>query len=237
MAPSLSKIIIPALGRHTATVIFAHGLGDSGAGWQWLAENWRRNSLFEEVKFVFPDAPKIPITVNMRTLMPGWYDITKFTDLVASEITHDEPGILKSRSILYSLIDAEVSDGIPPNRIVLAGFSQGGAMSIFSGITYPQKLGGIVGLSCYLLLHHKLKDYLAECGNANDKTQIFMGHGSEDPLVKPEWGQLSAQKLKEMGFDVDLKMYTGLEHSACPKEIKDLENYLTKHIPSLGPCT
>ncbi|PMD27868.1 putative acyl-protein thioesterase 1, partial [Hyaloscypha hepaticicola] len=227
-----TALIIPAVKRHTATVIMAHGLGDSGAGWVGLAENWRRRQKFEEVKFIFPNAPNIPITVNGGMRMPGWYDIvrrsdgTNFTDLQASQ---DEAGILRSQSYFHSLITSEIASGIPSTRIVIGGFSQGGAMSIFSGITSKDRLGGIFGLSSYLLLHKKVKQLIADgvgSGEGNKETRIFMGHGDSDPLVRPEWGQATAKYLKEMGFGVELKMYRGLEHSADPEEIDDVEKFL-----------
>lgn len=223
-----SPIIIPAVLKHTATVIVAHGLGDSGAGWVWLAESWRRRKLFEGVKFIFPNAPMIPISVNMGMSMPGWYDITEFADLQASQ---DETGILKSRTYFNTLINSEISSGIPSNRIVIGGFSQGGAISIFSGITSPHKLGGIFGLSCYLLLHTKIQDLVTEAGNHNKDTKIFMGHGDADPLVKPEWGRMTVNLLNKMGFRADLKMYPGLAHSADPKEVDDVEKFLNETIP------
>lgn len=126
-----------------------------------------------------------------------------FGDLQAGQ---DEVGILRSRDYFHGLIKSEVDAGIPSNRIVLGGFSQGGAMSIFSGITAPQKLGGIFGLSCYLLLHSKFKELVAVDG-PNKDTPIFMGHGDSDPLVKPAFGQMTAQLLKQEGFKVELKMY------------------------------
>jgi len=238
-ATTMSKptsLIIPAVKKHTATVIMAHGLGDSGAGWVSLAENWRRRQKFDEVKFIFPNAPAIPITVNFGMQMPGWYDIVRprdtveFGDLQAGQ---DEKGILKSRDYFHTLIASEIEAGIPSNRIVLGGFSQGGAMSIFSGVTSPTKLGGIFGLSCYLLLHNKLKEFIPS-DNPNKETPIFMGHGDSDPLVKPEWGQMTANYLGKNGWKVDLKMYKGLEHSALPEEIDDVEKYLNERIPPVG---
>jgi len=208
----------------------AHGLGDSGAGWVSLAENWRRRQKFEEVKFIFPNAPAIPITVNMRMTMPGWYDILAFGDLQSDQ---DEKGITKSQTYFHSLIADEVKAGIPSNRIVLGGFSQGGAMSIFSGITAPTKLGGIFGLSCYLLMHNKVHE-LVPSDSPNKETPIFMGHGDSDPLVKTPWGQLTAKRLQDMGYKVDLKIYKGLEHSAAPEEIDDVEKYLNERIPAVG---
>ncbi|KAF2708315.1 Phospholipase/carboxylesterase [Pleomassaria siparia CBS 279.74] len=226
-----APIVVPALKRHTATVIVAHGLGDSGAGWLFLAENWRRRSKFEHVAFIFPNAPQRPITVNMGTRMPGWYDIKDFGDIATRD--EDEAGINQSRDYFHSLIDAEVAKGIPANRVVLGGFSQGGAISLVSGVTYKDRLGGIFGLSCYLLLAKQLKD-LIPAENPNLPTQIFMGHGDADQVVKYRFGKLSAEALTNLGYKVDFRTYKGLVHSADPEEIDHLESYLDKQIPALG---
>jgi predicted esterase len=135
--------------------------------------------------------------------MPGWYDIMQFEKLNDKE---DETGILKSRDYFFGLIKQEIDGGIPSDRVVIGGFSQGGAMSLLTGITCPTKLGGIFGLSCYLLLHNKVRD-LVPADNPNKDTPIFMGHGGNDPLVLPRWGELTANILKEWGWKVDLKMY------------------------------
>jgi len=223
-------LIVPAVKRHTATVIMAHGLGDSGAGWVSLAENWRRRQKFDEVKFIFPNAPTIPVTVNRGYRMPAWFDIISFGGLQSEQ---DEPGVLKSRDYFHDLIKTEINGGIPSNRIVIGGFSQGGAMSLFSGITCPSKLAGIIGLSCFLPLHTIVKD-LIPADNANKDTGIFMGHGSQDPVVTLDKGQMSAHLLKEWGFKVDFRIYPGLAHSADPDEIDDVEKYLNGVIPPLG---
>lgn len=224
-----APIVVPALKRHTATVIVAHGLGDSGAGWLFLAENWRRRSKFDEVAFVFPSAPSIPITANMGMRMPGWYDIRSFSDIAGRE---DEAGIIRSRDYFHSLIDAEVAKGIPANRVVIGGFSQGGAMALVAGTTYKQQLGGIFGLSCYLLLQKTLKEIPAD--SPNKKTPIFMGHGDADQMVKHEYGEMSAKVLSDNGYKVDFRTYKGLVHSADPDEIDHLESYLNQQIPPLG---
>src|ERR1700761_7510084 len=104
-------------------------------------------------------------------------------------MAHDEPGILRSRTVFTKLITDEIDAGIPSNRIILGGFSQGGAMSLFTGVTTPHKLGGIFGLSCYLVLGDKIKDFVKESSDANKDTPIFMGHGDADDLVRYSWGQ------------------------------------------------
>ena len=137
-----------------------------------------------------------------------------------------------SRPALYSVSRISFRCFSRKNGLMqLGGFSQGGAISIFSAITSPFKLGGIVGLSSYLLLHDKIKDYVtAEA--ANKETPIFMGHGDADPLVQYQWGLQTAQELKNLGFNVNLRTYKGLAHSADPKEIDDLERYIDERLPA-----
>lgn len=196
-----------------------------------LADEWRSQKKFQETKFIFPNAPTIPITINMGMRMPGWYDITDIDNL--ADRSEDETGILRSQKTFHQLIADEVSAGIPTERIVLGGFSQGGAMALLAGVTAPTKLGGIFGLSCYLLLKDKLKD-MAGADPVNQQTPIFMGHGEDDPLVRCPWGQQTAEKLKSWGYEVDWRTYRGLTHSAAPKEINDLEEWLKARIPDLG---
>lgn len=135
--------------------------------------------------------------------MPGWYDIKQFGNLNGDQ---DETGILKSRDYFLGLIKRETDDGIPSNRIVIGGFSQGGAMSLFTGLTCPTQLGGIFCLSSYLLLHGKVRD-LVPADNPNKNTPIFIGHGINDLLVLPRWGEMTADILKEWGWKANLKMY------------------------------
>jgi predicted esterase len=170
-------------------------------------------------------------TQNMGMRMPGWYDIKSFSDLAARE--EDEEGILRSRDYLHTLIDAEVAKGIPASRVVVGGFSQGGALSLIAGLTYKQPLGGVFGLSCYLLLQGKIKELIPE-HSPNQKTPIFMGHGDADPVVAHKYGKKSAEVLEKMGYNVDFRTYRDLVHSADPEEIDHLESYLTQQIPALG---
>ena len=196
-----------------------------------LADQFRQQNKFPEVKFVFPNAPSIPITLNMGMRMPGWYDIADLGDIAGR--SEDETGILRSQKVFHSLIADEIKTGIPTERIVLGGFSQGGAMSLMAGLTCETKLGGIFGLSCYLLLREKLQS-LIPAENPNKATPIFMGHGDMDPVVQNKWGKMTADKLKEWGWNVDFRTYPGLPHSASPQELDDLEKYLNDRIPPLG---
>lgn len=130
------------------------------------------------------------------------------TSLSALNRSEDETGIAESQEYFHNLIktESEKTD-IPTERIVLAGFSQGGSMALLSGLAYPQKLGGVVGLSCYMLLRNKFRDLIEAGGGANKETQIFMGHGDADQLVQLQFGKLTADTLTEWGYRVDFKTY------------------------------
>ncbi|ODM21058.1 Acyl-protein thioesterase 1 [Aspergillus cristatus] len=235
--PPRAPYVVPALKKHTATVIMAHGLGDSGAGWMSLAQNWRRRGMFDEVAFIFPNAPMIPITVNFGMTMPGWYDLTKLgrdLDFEESIRTQDEPGILRTREYFNTLIKEQIDNGIKPSRIVLGGFSQGGAMSVFTGITNKEKLGGVFGLSCYLLLSDRIKNFMPDDW-PNKKTPFFLAHGLDDDIVPHSFGEMSAKAMKELGLeDVNFRSYPDLPHSADPAEIEDLEQFLGRVLPAEG---
>ena len=136
--------------------------------------------------------------------MPGWYDITSLSEIKRSE---DEQGIARSRKYFHDLISEEIQSGIPADRIILGGFSQGGAMSLHAGLTCPQKLAGIFGLSSYLLLHDKAKGMIEESGDHNKNTKIFMGHGDRDDVVNYKYGKMTGDQLKEWGYDVDFNTY------------------------------
>ncbi|KAI0111023.1 Phospholipase/carboxylesterase [Hypoxylon sp. NC0597] len=224
-------LVFPAAAKHTATVIFVHGLGDTGYGWAAAVENWRRRQRLDEVKFILPHAPRIPVTAAEGMPMPGWYDILALsgkTDDIRKD--QDERGILQSREYFHELIQAEIDSGLPSDRIVLGGFSQGGAISLFAGLTAKVKLAGIVALSSYLPLDSKFPDFLKE-NDHNRKTPILMCHGDEDNVVPTNFGKMSYEMLKSQGFDVTMKIYPGMPHSACVEELDEVEAFLRSRLP------
>ncbi|KAL2142434.1 hypothetical protein VTI28DRAFT_1143 [Corynascus sepedonium] len=227
-------LLFPATARHTATVIFVHGLGDTGRGWAGAVENWRRRQRLDEVKFILPHAPAIPITCNQGFEMTGWYDIHTIDGNAESlRRNEDEAGILLSQAYFHELIQKEIDAGIPADRIVLGGFSQGGAISIFAGLTSKVKLAGIVALSSYLLLSSKFLELVPK-PEFNKETPIFMAHGDSDQVVNPELGKMSYELLKSMGYKATLKIYERMEHSACPEELDEVESFLRERLPVLG---
>ncbi|KAI1398842.1 Phospholipase/carboxylesterase [Hypoxylon fuscum] len=221
--------------KHTATVIFVHGLGDTGYGWSAVVENWRLRHRLDEVKFILPHAPRIPVTAAFGESMPGWYDISALSgkiDDIRKE--QDERGILQSREYFNGLIEAEIKDHkIPASRIVLGGFSQGGAISLFTGLTAKHKLAGIVALSSYLPLDSKFGDFVQENDN-NRRTPILMCHGDQDQVVPYGLGKMSYEMIKSQGFDVTMKTYPGMPHAADPEELDEIEQFLSARLPPQG---
>ncbi|KAI1319429.1 hypothetical protein EDD11_004006 [Mortierella claussenii] len=224
----LTAVVQDATAKHTATVIFLHGFGDSGAGWSPVGE--QLSAQLPHVKFIFPNAPALPITVNGGMLTPAWYDI-----LSISSINHqqDEQGLIRSRQQIMQLARDEIEQNdIPANRIVIGGFSQGCVLSLLIALTSEYRFAGIVSLSGYLPLHTKIMTMAAD---ANRKTPIFWGHGDMDQMVKYEFGEQSVELLRKHKYNVDFHTYSGMGHSACLEEIRDLLKFLKTTIPEEQP--
>jgi phospholipase/carboxylesterase len=203
----------------TGTVLWLHGLGADGHDFApivpQLVEPHER-----PLRFIFPHAPVRPVTINGGMAMRAWYDILGFN----RGIPHDEVGIRASDAEVRALIQRENQRGIATNRIVLGGFSQGGAISLFSGPRYPEKLAGIMGLSCYLLLEDLLP---AERTRVNFQTSVFLAHGTQDPVVELRRGTEAKQLLEAGGYPVEWHAYP-MPHSVCPQEIADIADWLRK---------
>lgn len=202
-----------------ATILIMHGLGADGRDFLPIAEQMDLSSV-GPVRFLFPNAPVIPVTINGGYEMPAWYDILG-ADLVRRE---DEAGLRKSQAQIEELIAHEKSRGIPANRIVVAGFSQGCAMALMVGLRHAEKLAGIVGMSGYLPLADKTA---AERSAASQGVPIFLGHGTRDDVVVLPRAAASRDALKAMGYTVDWHDYP-MAHSVCPQEISDLESWLQR---------
>ncbi|KAI8851766.1 Phospholipase/carboxylesterase/thioesterase [Chytridium lagenaria] len=222
-ADKVKSVVVNATAGHTATVIFLHGLGDSGHGWLPVAQELSLG--LPHVKFILPHAPQIPITLNGGFRMPGWYDIISLDKTARQE---DRPGMLKTVEIIDALIQREIDAGVDSKRIVLGGFSQGSAMSLLTSLTTNHKLAGIVALSGYLPLATEAGEIAKP---SNQWTPYFMGHGTSDNVVEYTWGKMSAERLKEIGRDVTFKSYRGMAHSACEDEVLHVAEFLKKVIP------
>eukprot|EP00879_Flechtneria_rotunda_P008474 GHRR01008878.1.p1 GENE.GHRR01008878.1~~GHRR01008878.1.p1 ORF type:complete len:307 (+),score=60.50 GHRR01008878.1:92-922(+) len=215
-------VVFNARDKHTGTVIMLHGLGDSGDGWAPIGAEWAPS--FKHVKFVFPHAPMRPISINMGMSMPGWYDIASLDEINHHE---DKAGMLESKRYIEELISSEVAAGIPSNRVVVAGFSQGGAVALLM-LRSAHKLAGVVGLSTYL----PLRKEAPIISDANKSTPIFQAHGDADNTVQYEFGVRTYNMLKEAGADVAFKTYNGMGHGASPQEISDIQSFLKRVLPA-----
>jgi phospholipase/carboxylesterase len=203
-------------------VLWLHGLGADGHDFESVVPELVRPGE-RALRFVFPHAPVRPVTINGGLAMRAWYDILAFD----RQTPQDEPGIRASDALVGELIRRENSRGMATERIVLAGFSQGGAIALFSGARYPQRLAGIMGLSCYLLLESRLA---AERAAANQATPVFLAHGSQDPVVDVRAGLLARQVFEAAGYPVEWHAYP-MPHSVCQQEIIDIAAWLRRVLP------
>lgn len=202
-----------------ATIIVLHGLGADGNDFVPIAQELDLSEV-GNVRFVFPHAPVIPVTINNGYRMRAWYDILGM-DLVKRE---DEAGLRRSLGQIEELLEGEEQRGMPAHRIVLAGFSQGCAMALMTGLRHKQRLAGIVGMSGYLPLS---ETSAAERSDANALTPIFMAHGQYDNVVAVQRGQASRDALQALGYQVEWHDYP-MAHSVCMEEVADLNAWLTK---------
>jgi phospholipase/carboxylesterase len=203
----------------TGAIIWMHGLGADGHDFEPIVPELVRPGE-RALRFVFPNAPVRPVTLNGGYSMRAWYDILG----LERGIAQDEVGIRGSHATVESLIRRENERGIPTNRIVLAGFSQGGAMALFSGTRYAEKLAGIMGLSCYMLLE---TSFAAERSPANQATPVFLGHGTQDPVVSITLGETTRRLLEGTGYAVEWHQYM-MQHSVCPQEVGDIAAWLRR---------
>lgn len=203
----------------TGSVIWLHGLGADGHDFASIVpELGLPQSL--ALRFVFPHAPVMPVTINAGYMMPAWYDIA-YPGLGQEE---DEAGIRASQEIVEQLIVREEERGIAPSRIVLAGFSQGGAIVLHTGLRFSRRLAGVLALSTYLPLKKSLS---AEASPANAQLPIFMAHGARDTVVPPPLAETSRDFLIQSGYPVEWHEYE-MAHSVCPAEIADVGAWLRR---------
>lgn len=213
----LDCIEIETAPNPTHAVIWLHGLGADGNDFAPIVPELDLPAGVS-VRFVFPNAPVQRVTINNGMAMRSWYDILVM-DLVRVE---DGRGIRASEAQIHKLIARENARGIPTSKIVLAGFSQGCAMTLHTGIRLPEKLAGMMGLSGYLPL---LDTTEAERNSANQDTPIFLAHGQYDPVVSLPRAQASLAELQRLGYDVQWHTYP-MPHSVCAEEVADISKFL-----------
>lgn len=200
-------------------VIWLHGLGADGNDFVPIVPHLR-SAASRPVRFIFPHAPVRPVTVNGGMAMRAWYDILG----LQIDRDQDRAGIVASLEQVDALIDEQISAGIPSERLILAGFSQGGAIALRCGLARTRALGGIMVLSAYLLESDRLGEWAAP---ESARVPIFMGHGSEDPIVPVGLGARSAEQLQAAGHPVEWQTWP-MPHSVCPEEIAAIDDWLSR---------
>jgi len=221
-----ANLVIEPPETATASVIWLHGLGADGHDFEPIVAELG-DAVTRHVRYVFPHAPRIPVTINGGVVMRAWYDITE-TDLAKRA---DESGVRSSAGILEELIEEEIARGIPSTRILLAGFSQGGAIALHTGLRYSKPLAGIMALSTYLPLPEAVVDERQQC---NGDIPIFLAHGSQDPVIPLALSEQSRALLASLGYRVQCHTYP-MAHSVCPEEIRDIAIWLQQVLSSPSP--
>ncbi|MBT5862485.1 MAG: carboxylesterase [Woeseiaceae bacterium] len=197
------------------SVIWLHGLGADGHDFEPIVPEFCLPANIP-LRFVFPHAPLQPVTINDGMVMRSWYDILSFDE----EGRTDRAGVLKSSDVLHDLIGREVERGIKEEKIVIAGFSQGGAVAIHTALRTSYNIAGLMALSTYMALRDD-----ADTAVSRRDLPIFMAHGSFDPVLKIDWGRASADKMIEIGYSVDWHEYP-MAHAICPQEVADISSWL-----------
>ena len=212
-SPLLKTLQVETAPNPTFAVIWMHGLGADGHDFEPIVRELDLAGC-PPIRFIFPFAPTMPVTINNGAVMPAWYDIVS-TDLIRRE---DEAGLRVSQTAIEQLINQQEKLGIDAAHIVLAGFSQGCAMTLQTGLRYPKKLAGMLCLSGYLPLHATIA---TERHEANQHTPIFMAHGTADPVVPLHRAEQSRDALAALDYQVQWQPYP-MQHSVCVEEINDI---------------
>ena len=207
----------------TAAVIWLHGLGADGHDFAPIVPDL--GALREWTRFIFPHAPPRPVTINFGMTMRAWYDIRMEGD----DFVSDEGHLRESQRTVEWLIERELEAGIPASRIVLAGFSQGGAVALRAGLCHPNRLAGLMALSTYLPRAGTLEE---DRDLANAGVPVFMAHGEHDPLIALDRARRSFEALRRLDYAVEWHTYP-MPHAVCPEEIRDIGAWLTRVVP--GP--
>jgi phospholipase/carboxylesterase len=219
--------LLPAVEVETApdpvrSVIWLHGLGADGHDFEPAVPYMVRPG-GPALRFVFPHAPVRPVTLNGGLPMRAWYDI----GAINRQAPQDESGIRAAHASIRALIGRENERGVATAQIVLAGFSQGGAMALYTGTRLPEKLAGVIGLSCYNLLE---AGFAAERHAANQHTPFLLAHGTQDPVVAPELGTAAREQLTAAGYAVEWHSYP-MAHSVCAEELAQIAAFLQRVLP------
>ena len=213
----LPRIEIDPKSPADASIIWLHGLGADGHDFEPIVPELGLPA-DAAVRFIFPHAPAIPVTINAGYVMPAWYDILD----ISIDRKVDVAQLMNSADAIRKLIDREVERGVESTRIVVAGFSQGGAVAIQTALTYPRQLAGLLGLSTYFATAESIQPHPVNAG-----LPVKICHGSADPMVPEFIGRKGVEKLRELGYNTEYQTYP-IEHSVCMEEIADIAVWLRR---------
>jgi phospholipase/carboxylesterase len=205
----------------TASVIWLHGLGADGNDFVPVVPELRLPATLP-IRFIFPHARARPVTINNGHVMRAWYDVAGGV----RGVVEDEAGIRESQSVVRGIIEQEIAAGIAARRIVIAGFSQGGAIALQTALRYPQRLAGVLALSTYLPMRNSLA---SEAAQANRDLPILICHGARDGVLPIDMGTATRDALVGLGYPVEWKSYA-MEHSVCLEEINDISAWLQARL-------
>jgi len=206
--------------KHTGTIIFLHGLGENGENWKTVFEKMVKPN----IKVICLNAKKIPLTLNKGYPVSAWFDLASLSE---NEI-EDEVSITRAVEKLHDFIDEEISKTkVPSTKTVLAGFSQGGALAMYSAFTYHKRLAGVLAMSSWPIIRHTMPD--AVVNNAN--TPMLQCHGTEDPVIYYKWGLVMRDLYKSINSKYEFKSYDGLMHGVNDQELQDVKNFINKTLP------
>ena len=217
-APKMTTALLPHILKEptvpaTASLIWLHGLGASGNDFVPLLPDLKLDPKLG-LRFIFPHASNHPVTINGGYVMPSWFDILTLGPNPTIDLTSFE----NSLNAIHALINNEINSGVPANKIILCGFSQGGSLALHAGLTYPKQLAGLIGLSTFLLDEHQ-QSY--QKSQANRNTPILLAHGTQDPVVPYSLGQATNDLLTGLSYPVTWTSYD-MPHCVCPKQITEL---------------
>ncbi len=218
MHQQLEPIYIEPVNNAEYSIIWLHGLGADGHDFVPIVPELKLEDY--AIRFIFPNAPARPVTINNGMLMPAWYDI-RGMDIADKE---DSVGMQESEAYLCKLINREIEKGIRAENIIVAGFSQGGAVALYTTLRFPKKLAGCMALSTYLPFMSLSKEQMH---SESTQTAVFCGHGTNDTVVPLDLGQTSWEHLIDLGFSVEAHTYP-MPHSVCPEEIVDIRQWIKK---------
>ena len=217
MADLLETVEVETGAAPRAAILWLHGLGADGHDFEPIVPELSLPPTLP-VRFVFPHAPMRPVTINRGMVTRAWYDVRED----GGERREDEAGVRASQKLIEALVAREQSRGVAANRLVLAGFSQGGAMALHTGLRHPERLAGVLALSCFLPLADKLAD---EASPANRHVPIFLAHGTHDAVIPISRARRARTVLEGLGYRVEWREYP-MPHAVCPEEIADVGRWL-----------